>query len=119
MHKRTNHHYTPYLPTISRRRNFLLLFVGRKAMTIIMKKENNFEQVHSYQPPRGGYGKPSIDNLEEEYDDKFNLSNVCSTTDCTGLIQNVPLTDSELESYRSLYSYEASEAVAKKTKKKD
>ncbi len=79
-------------------------------------KEKNFEQAHSYKPPKGGFGKPSADDLEREYDEKFNLSNVCSTTDCTGLIQNVPLTDSELESYRMLYSYEAGAAVSKKTK---
>ena len=35
MRKRTNRHYTPYLPTI-RHRRCPLLFVGRKAMAIIM-----------------------------------------------------------------------------------
>ncbi len=84
----------------------------------IIMKEKKFEQAHSYQPPKGGFGEPSIENTEREYEEKFDFSNVCSTTDCTGLIQNVPLTDSELESYQALYRYEASAAVAKKPKDK-
>ena len=36
----------------------------------------------------------------EEIDENiFEMCNICSTTDCTGLIQVVPRTEAELESY--------------------
>jgi len=33
------------------------------------------------------------------------MCNICSTTDCTGLIQVVPRTEAELESYEELYPF--------------
>ena len=42
----------------------------------------------------------------EEIDENiFEMCNVCSTTDCTGLIQVVPRTEAELESYEELYPF--------------
>ena len=36
----------------------------------------------------------------EEIDENiFEMCNICSTTDCTGLIQVVPRTEADLESY--------------------
>ena len=35
----------------------------------------------------------------------FEMCNICSTTDCTGLIQVVPRTEAELESYEELYPF--------------
>lgn len=39
-------------------------------------------------------------------DEKFNLANAGSATDCTGLIQTGPLSDYEREAYKAIYSYE-------------
>ena len=42
----------------------------------------------------------------EEIDENiFEMCNICSTTDCTGLIQVVPRTEAELESYEELYPF--------------
>ena len=42
----------------------------------------------------------------EEIDENiFEMCNICSTTDCTGLIQIVPRTQAELESYEELYHF--------------
>ena len=42
----------------------------------------------------------------EEIDENiFEMCNICSTTDCTGLIQVVPRTAAELESYEELYPF--------------
>ena len=42
----------------------------------------------------------------EEIDENiFEMCNICSTTDCTGLIQVVPRTEAELESYEELYHF--------------
>ena len=42
----------------------------------------------------------------EEIDENiFGMCNICSTTDCTGLIQVVPRTEAELESYEELYPF--------------
>ena len=42
----------------------------------------------------------------EEIDENiFEMCNVCSTTDCTGLIQVVPKTEEELKAYEDLYPY--------------
>ena len=42
----------------------------------------------------------------EEIDENiFEMCNICSTTDCTGLIQVVPRTEAELESYKELYPF--------------
>ena len=44
--------------------------------------------------------------FNEEIDENiFEMCNVCSTTDCTGLIQVVPRTEAELESYEELYPF--------------
>ena len=41
----------------------------------------------------------------EEIDENiFEMCNICSTTDCTGLIQVVPRTEAELESYERIVS---------------
>lgn len=42
----------------------------------------------------------------EEIDENiFGMCNICSTTDCTGLIQVVPRTEADLESYEKLYPF--------------
>ena len=42
----------------------------------------------------------------EEIDENiFEMCSICSTTDCTGLIQVVPRTQAELESYEELYHF--------------
>ena len=42
----------------------------------------------------------------EEIDENiFEMCNICSTTDCTGLIQVVPRTEADLESYEKLYPF--------------
>lgn len=42
----------------------------------------------------------------EEIDENiFEMCSICSTTDCTGLIQVVPRTEAELESYEELYPF--------------
>ena len=42
----------------------------------------------------------------EEIDENiFEMCNICSTTDCTGLIQVIPRTEAELESYEELYHF--------------
>lgn len=42
----------------------------------------------------------------EEIDENiFEMCNICSTTDCTGLIQVIPRTEAELESYEEFTSY--------------
>ena len=42
----------------------------------------------------------------EEIDENiFGMCNICSTTDCTGLIQVVPRAEAELESYEELYHF--------------
>ena len=42
----------------------------------------------------------------EEIDENiFGLCKIWSTTDCTGLIQVVPRTEAELESYEELYPF--------------
>ena len=42
----------------------------------------------------------------EEIDENiFEMCNICSPTDCTGLIQIVPRTQAELESYEELYHF--------------
>ena len=74
-------------------------------------RKKNFERNRAYRPPEGGYGKPEDEVLERQYDEKFNCSNVCSATDCTGLMQTVPLEDGELESYKALYNFEATDAA--------
>ena len=44
--------------------------------------------------------------FNEEIDENiFEMCNICSTTDCTGLIQVVPRTEAELESYEELYPF--------------
>ena len=44
--------------------------------------------------------------FNEEIDENiFGMCNICSTTDCTGLIQVVPRTEAELESYEELYPF--------------
>ena len=44
--------------------------------------------------------------FNEEIDENiFEMCNICSTTDCTGLIQVVPRTEAELESYKELYPF--------------
>ena len=75
-------------------------------------KKRNLERERAAQPPSGGYGEPSDEVIERQYDEKFNCTNVSSATDCTGLIQTIPLTDSELESYKALYNFEASDTAA-------
>ena len=42
----------------------------------------------------------------EEIDENiFDMCNICSTTDCTGLIQVVPRTEAEMEAYEELYPF--------------
>ena len=46
-----------------------------------------------------------IDNKEQNYvKDDFDIQ-ACSTTDCTGLIPSLPLSEAEVEAYDELYSY--------------
>ena len=47
-----------------------------------------------------------IRKTNEEIDENiFDMCNVCSMTDCTGLIQIVPQTAEEQEAYEDLYPY--------------
>lgn len=83
--------------------------------------KDKFGKEQQYRPPKGGYGEaePIFHDVAGEYYDKFDLpTNACSGTDCTGLIQNVPLSDSELESYQAIYNFDASNAVVLQTEKK-
>ena len=41
---------------------------------------------------------------EDEFD-KFDLTNAATVQECTGLIQQIPLTDEEFASYHDLYDY--------------
>lgn len=56
---------------------------------------------------------------EDEAYDKFELSNACSTTDCTGLIQTPPLTEGELESYMDVYDFQPPNVTEKDDKSKE
>ncbi|NSH55871.1 hypothetical protein G4945_11550 [Anaerostipes hadrus] len=48
----------------------------------------------------------------EEIDENiFEMCNICSTTDCTGLIQVVPRTEAELESYKEFRSLKRSRSM--------
>lgn len=50
--------------------------------------------------------KKKHQKTNEEIDENiFDMCNVCSTADCTGLIQVVPQTDAELDAYADLYPY--------------
>lgn len=41
---------------------------------------------------------------EQEFE-KFDLTNAACATECTGLIQQIPLTDEEFAAYHNLYDY--------------
>lgn len=43
-------------------------------------------------------------NNKEKFD-KYNLKNVASASECTGLIRQIPLTEEEEEAYREIYDY--------------
>ena len=48
------------------------------------------------------------DELEQETgadDDFLEDRNICSATDCTGLIPSLPVSDSEIPSYEQLYHF--------------
>jgi len=49
--------------------------------------------------------KPSISQLNKEIDDAMDITNSASTTDCTGLIQNPPVTTDEAENYNDVYNF--------------
>lgn len=50
--------------------------------------------------------KKKRQKTNEEIDDEtIDICNIASATDCTGLIQKVPLTDAEMESYEELYPF--------------
>jgi len=40
----------------------------------------------------------------EEFE-KFDLANAASPTECTGLIQQIPESDDEFDSYHEIYNY--------------
>jgi len=49
--------------------------------------------------------KASITKLNKEIDDAMDLTHSSSATDCTGLIQDPPLTADESENYNDVYNY--------------
>ena len=49
-----------------------------------------------------------MDNINKPYEDnfeKFDITNAATVRECTGLIQQIPLTDEEFESYHDIYDY--------------
>lgn len=44
-------------------------------------------------------------NLKQDEYDKFDLGSSVSTTECTGLMQNIPMDEYELESYYDVYDF--------------
>ena len=44
-------------------------------------------------------------NKKNEEFEKFNISNAACIGECTGLIQQIPLTDEEFASYHEVYNY--------------
>ena len=46
-----------------------------------------------------------INKTYEDEFDKFDLTNAATIHECTGLIQQIPLTDEEFASYHDLYDY--------------
>lgn len=52
--------------------------------------------------------KKKHQKTNEEIDDKiFDTCNICSTTDCTGLIPAAPSSEAEIEAYEELYPFRA------------
>ncbi len=49
----------------------------------------------------------------KDFYDKFDMGNVSSATECTGLITHMP-TDEDLEAYQHVFDYQASPAVSEK-----
>jgi len=49
--------------------------------------------------------KTSISKLNKEIDDAMDKTNTSSATDCTGLIQNMPVTTDEAENYNDIYNF--------------
>ena len=55
---------------------------------------------------------------EKEYDMKFDLSNACSATDCTGLIQSGPVTEDDFDVYKEIYHFGVPEVTEAKAAEK-
>lgn len=66
---------------------------------------------YSFPPSNNRYGDYG-DYDDEEYNCYFNnedeyldMSDACSSTDCTGLVTNGPGVDEELEDFRDIYTF--------------
>ena len=44
-------------------------------------------------------------NKPYEEDEKFDITNAATVGECTGLIQQIPLTEEEFASYHDIYDY--------------
>lgn len=56
-----------------------------------------------------------INKVKSIYNEDVEIDlNVCSTTDCTGLIPSLPQSEAELESYKDILQFEVEARVSSK-----
>lgn len=72
---------------------------------------DDFDDEYSFPPARNGYGNYG-DYDDEEYnccfddeDEYLNMSDACSSNDCTGLVSHGPGADEELKEFRDIYTF--------------
>ncbi len=46
-----------------------------------------------------------IKNKNDEKFDKFDMKNIASASECTGLIRQIPLNEDEFEAYHDIFDY--------------
>jgi len=58
--------------------------------------------------------RTSISKLNKEIDDAMDITNSSSATDCTGLIQDPPMTTDEAENYNDVYNFTPVKSIVPK-----
>lgn len=69
--------------------------------------DDSYEEGYSFPPSEDVYGEYGEDAYDCYFndDDFLDMTDVCSSSDCTGMVVSGPGLDEELEDYRDLYKF--------------